>query len=93
MKPRSLSVKQYESVLELLKAVKDYASAAEAEYDDGIKGVRDTEAYKAAREKMAAACLILGIETPKVFETLSTTETKEAEETEEVEEALEPDEG
>ena len=90
MKPRSLSVKQYESVLELLNAVKDYAAASEAQYDDNIKSVRDTEAYKQAREKMVEACLLLGIEIPKVFEAVSTPEAKE---TEEADESDETDEG
>lgn len=84
MKPRSLSVKQYENVIDLLNAVKESAYAADSECGDGSKSLRDTEAFKVAREKMAEACLILGIEVPKIFEAPSASASKEAEASEEL---------
>jgi hypothetical protein len=67
MKPRSLSVKQYEKAIELLAAVRQLSEAAAEEVESSGLEIRNTAAYAESRTKMKEACDLLGIELPQLF--------------------------
>ena len=74
MKPRSLSVKQYEKVIELLKEVADLAPSAQAEAEASGSNIRSTPTYSQTQIKIRQAFELLGVDTPGVFATETASE-------------------